>query len=196
MYINYIQYSPSSPSFYEPYVSKVGPQTQYSLFHQLSEEPYYTVFTLLRFASLFSTSCLRGLLSNKQRKPHKRDFFTLKSGNPEQREISTSHYHKKYLPCTMPYFAPLWIFSGLLLLYDLYITTQHIHSVFCLQRLFLFLVSFSPSYFGGSSAFLSPISICCGFTPLLLLPCFVSAFLYMAALSPLFFRSFDVETSL
>ena len=69
---------------------------------------------------------------------------------------------------------------------------------FCifLQRLFLFLVSFSPSYFGGSSAFLSPISICCGFTPLLLLPCFVSAFLCMAALSPLFFRSFDVETSL
>ena len=196
MYINYIQYPPSSPSFYEPYVSKVGPQTQYSLFHQLSEEPYYTVFTLLRFASLFSTSWLRGLLPNKQRKPHKRDFFTLKSGNPEQREISTSHYRKKYLPCTMPYFAPLWIFSGLLLLYDLYISMQHIPSVFCLQRLFLFLVSFSPSYFGGSSAFLSPISICCGFTPLLLLPCFVSPFLYMAALSPLFFRSFDVETSL
>lgn len=93
-------------------------------------------------------------------------------------------------------FAPLWIFSGLLLLYDLYIAIQNIPSVFCLQRLFLFLVSLSPSYFGGSSAFLSPISICCGFTPLLLLPCFVSAFLYMAALSPLFFRSFDVETSL
>ena len=96
----------------------------------------------------------------------------------------------------MLYFAPLWIFSGLLLLYDLYIATQHIHSVFCLQRLFLFLVSFSPSHFGVSSAFLSHISICCGFTPLLLLPCFVSAFLYMAALSPLFFRSFGVETSL
>ena len=196
MYINYIQYPPSSPSFYEPYVSKVGPQVQYSLFHQLSEEPYYTVFTLLRFAALFSTSWLRGLLPNKQRKPHKRDFFTLKSGNPEQREISTSHYRKKYLPCTMPYFAPLWIFSGLLLLYDLYIAMLHIPSVFCPQRLFLFLVSFSLNYFGVSSAFLSPISICCGFTPLLLLPCFASVFLYMAALSPLFFRSFDVETSL
>ena len=95
----------------------------------------------------------------------------------------------------MPYFAPLWIFSGSLLLYDLYIVMYHIHSVFCLQRLFLFLVPFSPSYFGFSTAFLFLISIYCGFTPLLLLPCFVSAFLYMAALSPLFFRSFDVETS-
>ena len=67
--------------------------------------------------------------------------------------------------------------------------------VFLCNAFFLFLVSFSPSYFGFSSAFLSPISIYCGFTPLLLLPCFVSAFLYMAALSSLFFRSFDVETS-
>lgn len=64
-----------------------------------------------------------------------------------------------------------------------------------LQRLFPLSSILLSRYFGFSSAFLSPISIYCGFTPLLLLPCFVSAFLYMAALSPLFFRSFDVETS-
>lgn len=114
---------------------------------------------------------------------------------PPKREVSTFHSRKKCLLCIMPYFAPLWT------------SLEHRCITLCTCRIYYSTISSLYFICNGFSHFyylLSQLFFKCYFLLyiyilwfyiLLSLRCFGSTLLYMAVFFPLFFRSFDVETS-
>ena len=95
---------------------------------------------------------------------------------------------------TFHHYGPLWIIFALHYVHIVYITTLF---PYCISSATIFPIStiFSPSFFLFFKCYFLLYVYILWFYILLSLRCLGSVFLYMAVLFPLFFRSFDVETS-
>ena len=178
-------------------LSTLSPQPLNLFYKPVAREPYCIAFRRYALWPYFLLQYYTGLLPKKWIRPSKRGFLIKNSGSPVKREISTSHYRKKYILCIMPYFAPPWIsldhlritlctycinYNSISLLY--FICNDFFHFYYLLSQLLWFFKCYFVLYI-----------YILWFYILLSLRCFGSAFLYMAVFFPLFFRSFDVETS-
>ena len=157
---------PLTYSFYPPYVSTLSPQ------------------------SLWITA-------EKVDKSVKKRFSHQEVGKSSEKRGFYISFPKKCLLCIMPYFAPLWTSLDHLriMLYTYRIYYSTIFSLYFICNDFpLFYYLLSQLFWFFKCYFLLYIYIL-WFYILLSLHRFGSAFLYMAVFFPLFFRSFDVETS-
>lgn len=180
--------------FYPPYVSISSPQPL-NLFYKPVVGESYCIFAV-SICDPFLLPYYTGLLPKKCTSLSKRGFLIKTSGSPVKREISTSHYRKKYLLLchTLHHYGSsldhLRItlctycinYNNISLLY--FICNDFFNFYYLLSQLLWFFKCYFVLYI-----------YILWFYILLSLRCFGSAFLYMAVFFPLFFRSFDVETS-
>lgn len=137
------------------------------------------------------------ITAEKVDKSVKKRFSHQEVGKSSEKRGFYISFQKKCLLCIMPYFAPLWTsldhlritlctccihYNNISLLY--FICNDFSHFYYLLSQLFWFFKCY----------FLLYIYIL-WFYILLSLRCFGTTLLYRAVFFPLFFRSFDVETS-
>lgn len=150
-----------------------------------------------RFVTVFSASILHWIAAEKVGMPVKKRFSHQEFGKSREKRDFYIALPKKYLLCIMLYFAPPWIsldrlrlalytycinYNNISLLY--FICNNFFHFYYLLSQLLWFFKCYFVLYI-----------YILWFYILLSLRCFGSAFLYIAVFFPLFFRSFDVETS-
>lgn len=150
----------------------------------------------LRFVTVFSASILHWIAAEKVNTPVKKRFSHQEFGKSrEKRDFyialpKKNIYHYAILCITMDL---LWIIFASYCIRIVYIIAVF---PYCISpaALFPFLLFSLPAFWFFKFYFVLYIYIL-WFYILLSLRCFGSAFLYMAVSFPLFFRSFDVETS-
>lgn len=147
--------------------------------------------------TVFSASILHCIAAEKVDKPVKKRFSHQDFGKFREKrdfyialpkKIYTLHYA---ILCTTMDLSGL---SSHRIMYELYTLQQYFRIAFLLRRFSHFYYLLSQPFWFFKCYFVLYIYIL-WFYILLSLRCFGSAFLYMAVFFPLFFRSFDVETS-
>lgn len=151
----------------------------------------------LRFVTVFSASILHWIAAEKVNTPVKKRFSHQEFGKSrEKRDFyialpKKNIYHYAILCITMDLFWIIFASYCIRIVYNVTVFPYCISST-SLFPVFYYLLS-QPFWF-FKCYFVLYIYIL-WFYALLSLRCFGSAFLYMAVFFPLFFRSFDVETS-
>lgn len=195
-YIKLYLIQPLPYPFYPHYVSTSSPQPLNLFYKPVVRESYCIAFSPFRFVTVFSASILHWIAAEKVDKPVKKRFSHQEFGKSSEKRDFYIALPKKYLLlCHTLHHYGFSLDNLCIALCTYCIYHGSISALyFSCNSFFNFYYLLSQPFWFFKCSFVLYIYIL-WFCTLLSLRCFGSAFLYMAVFFPLFFRSFDVETS-